>query len=298
MAFTYHYQRMELGDWRSPLDFVREVVLGHPDWEIKKEVYSPAPVTGTDRLDELWIQAMNTTSGQYLAMQFKLNAGASLEVAFSRDTDLNLPWDSQPEAPKDSISREGGYCDLGFLKMWGHTLDVVHTVIVINRDHIHIVWQGGHYDSGGPYRFNVMYGALNKSHNYLDGVAWTVSHKSGKSYIGIHYNEHWYQEGYGTADSIEGLQGRFNDLSNTRMFEKNYTVHGLYVSPVSVHCNTGINGADSALELAGFLPGGIYGAMYHSFPNLLVREHIKYKDYISMPSAYIPNVNALLYPLS
>lgn len=290
---------MKLGDWRSPLDYVREVILSNPDWEIKKEVYSPAPITGTDRLDELWIQAMNTTSGQYLAMQFKYTYGSSLAIAVSRDTDLNMPWDEQPEAPKTSLTREGGYCSYDFMQLWGRSLDPVYTVIVINRDHIHLVWQGSHYSSGGPYQFNFWYSALSKAYNYLDGVAWATNLKSGYNYIGIHYNEHWYQESYGEANSIEGLQGRYNDLANSTMFEKNYTVHGMYVSPVSIHCNTGITGADTALELAGFLPAGIYGANYYSFPTLLTREHIKYKDYISMPSTgHVPYVNALLYPLS
>lgn len=298
MAFTYHYEKAELGDWRSPLDFVRSVILSHADWEVKKEVYSAAPLTGNQRLDELWIQSLNTTSGQILAMQFKFTYGAGIEVAFSRDTDLGLPWDEQPEAPKDSASREGGNGNYMFTRQWGRTLDPIYTLIVLNQDHIHIVWKGGEYDYYTPYIFSVTYSALDKSHNYLDGVVWTVSGKSGKSYMGIHYNEHWYQDGFDFTTSIEALQGKINDLANDRMFEKNYTVHGLYVSPVSIHCNTELSGAFDGLELAGFLPSGIYGTVYHSFPKSLVREHIQSKDYIALPVEQIPHVNALLYPLS
>jgi len=300
MAYTYHYDKTKLGDYRSPLDFVDTVISSSGDWEVKKRVHSAAPITGTDRLEELWVQSTNTTSGQILAMQFKAPYGGGIQIAYSRDTDLNLPWDEQPEAPKDSVSREGTDGSYHFTQFWGRTLSPTYTAIVINRDLIHIVWQGGHYGGNGPYRISTLYCALDKTHNYLDGVLWITSHKSGKSWFGIHYNEHWYQEGYGTTDSIEGLQGRLNDLANSPMFDKNYRVHGLYVSPISVHCNTGIDGADSALELAGFLPSGVYGTKYYNFPTMLVEEEINNKVYISLPSpnGNLPYINTILYPLS
>jgi hypothetical protein len=296
--YTFHYDKMQLGDFRSPLDFVKTVVASNSDWEVKKELYSPAPMTGTDRLEQLWIQSTNTTSGQILAMQFKSTYDGALEIAYSRDTDLNAPWDEQPEAPKDSISREGTLISYDFIKTWGRSISPTYTAIVISRDAIHIVWQGGGMDRAGPYRASALYCALDKAHNYLDGVMWVTSHKSGKSYYGIHYNEHWYQEGFGTTNSIEGLQGRLNDMANNRMFEQNYRVHGLYVTPISVHCNVGEDGADSALELAGFVPGGAYGAYYIKYPNMLIKEEINSKQYISLPVYNIPLINTILYPLS
>jgi len=298
MAYTYHYQKADLGDFRSPLDFVDEVITANGDWEVKHRVHSPAPFTGQNRLEELWIQSINTTSGQTLAMQFRAPYAGGIEIAYSRDTDLNLAWDSQPEAPKDAISREGTSGSYNFTTGWGRTLSPTYTAIVINRDLVHIVWQGAHTDSGGPYRIIALYSALDKSHNYLDGVTWITSHKSGKSYFGVHYNEHWYQAGFGTTDSIEGLQGRLNDLAHTYMFAKNYPVHGLYVSPISVHCNTSLAGADTALELAGFLPAGCYGAKYWTFPDMLIEETINSKKYISLPISQIPDINVILYPLS
>ena len=148
MAFTYHYQKTDLGDFRSPLDFVNEVISANGDWEVKHKVYSSAPLTGQNRLEELYIQSINATSGQTLAMQFRATYGGGIEVAYSRDTELNLAWDSQPEAPKDSISREGTSGSYNFTTNWGRTLSPSYTVIVISRDLIHIVWQGAHNDSG------------------------------------------------------------------------------------------------------------------------------------------------------
>ncbi len=298
MAYTYHYQKAELGDFRSPLDFVNEIITANGDWKVKHRVYSPAPVTGQNRLDELWVQSRNATSGQTLAMQFRAPYGGGIEIAYSRDTDLNLPWDGQPGAPKDTISREGTSGTYDFTEYWGRSLSPTYTAIVINRDLIHLVWQGAHNDSEGPYRIIALYSALDKTHNYLDGVCWVTSHKSGKSYFGINYNKHWHQVGFGTTNSIEGLQGRLNDLSNTYMYEKNYNTHGMYVAPISVHCNTGLAGADTQLELAGFLPAGAYGAKYYNFPTMLIEEEINSKKYISLPISDIPDINTILYPLS
>ncbi len=299
MAFEYHYRKVGLGYTESPLSLIEDVVNAHPDWVVKKTAYEPHPTGGVDVLSEVWIEAINTTSGQTLAMQFTyFQSDRAIRVAYSRDTDLNLPWDQQPEAPFDSVSREGTYGTYDFTVNWGITLSPTYTIIVISRDLIHVIWQGGHNSSGNPYRITAMYCALDKSHNYLDGVYWTTSHKSGKSYFGVHYNEHWYQEGFGTTGSIEGLQCRINDLANSTMFEKNFRVHGKYVLPISVHCNTGLNGADTALELAGFVPGGAYGTTYYSFPNLLIQEEINSKWYVAMPSSYMPYINTILYPLS
>jgi len=298
MAVTYHYEKAQLGDWRSPLDYLDTVITNDANWVVKNRAYSPAPITGQNRLEELWIQSTNTTSGQTLSIQFKSTYGGDIEVAYSRDTDLAQTWDNQPEAPKNSVSREGTKGNYQFITMWGRTMAPNYTVIALSRDLIHVVWQGSHNDSEGAHRLIVYFGALDKTHNYEDGVAFITSHKSGKSYFGIHYNTHWYQEGFGTATSLEGLQGRLNDLSNSRMFEMNYNVHGLYANPIALHCNTGLGGADTNLELVGFLPSGSFGTYYSNFPNILVQEEIHNKTYFAMPITNVPYINTILYPLS
>jgi len=293
MAYTYSYEKMGLGADKSPLDLVFDVVNNHNDWVIEKTEYD-----NNGKLIYLWVKSVNTTSGQILGLVFRNYFVDEIEVAYSRDIDTNEPWDQQPGAPTDGNTREGTFASYDYLTYWGKSLSPTYTTVIISRDLIHVVWSGGHMDSGGPYQINVMYCALDKTHNYSDGVLWVTSHKAAKSNFGIHFNGHWYQEGFGINNSLEGLQGRLNDLSNSVMHEHNQRPYGMYVDPIAVHCNTDQSTMDAALELIGFLPGGCYGANYYSYPNLLIQEKIDSKEYVGLPTSHIPYINTILYPLS
>ena len=294
--YEFFYSRMDIGDSKSPLDFIFKTIDAHSAWDVVKTTYIPTPISGQNRLEELWVQTNNTSTGEVISLQFYAPYGLPLEVAYSRGTSLSDAWDSQPETPKDSISREGTKINEVFITDWGLTLAPVYTSIVISRDLIHVVFQGTVDEEISLKRATLLYTVIDKAHNFSDGVLFVTSHKSGKGYIGIHYNGYWYQEGFGNSNSISGLQGRINALANAHMFEKNYNTYGSYVAPVSIHCNTTTDGSDLSLELVGFLPS-VYGKMTHQFPNLLSKESVKGIKHIALPIENIPLIDTLLYPI-
>lgn len=296
----YYHEFTGFGKDKSPLDLPLAVVNNDTNWEVKKTVYD-----ATDNyLAELWVQSINTTSNQTLAIQM-VYTGTEIEASFSRDTDVNLPIDQQPETPQNSLKNEGMLSNQSFIGTWGVSLNNTFTVVIIDRDFLHIHWQGNSHigdkstpPSYAPFYTYIYFGALDKSHNYLDGVVWMTNKKRGYRTVGLHFNEHWYQEsGFGSGNSYEGLQALVNGLSNTIMYDQVYNAKGYYITPVALHANTSLDGANQGLELAGFLPNNTYVCKTYNSPNVLVHEVIKNKKYVMMPINTVSYVNTILFQI-
>lgn len=276
---TKYKQHNVIGANKSPLDIMYTSFDTSTDWDIKRSVTNTL-------LEELWVEAINTTNGDKMAMVITFKSG-TLKITICHHIDLLSEEASQPGVSPSGFSTTQ-------FSSWGVRDYFDDIAVVIDRDYFYfgaVLTRIGKQNC--PYKMAFIISSIEKLTSFNDGILFAASSKFGDSYKGIYYEGQWYADS--AATSPIDLMGRFNALFNSGMYSAPVSSRRFFYSKLSVHVNLIPQSDNTDLVLLGNLPSGIFGVNTRYAQNFDMDETLPEGDYVGFPSTGAEGINTFLF---
>lgn len=280
----------------SPLDTIKVAVAGSADWEEKLSEYD-----GTDGyLNKLWVEAINTTTGDRMALMFSFIRNSGLYIKACEYITLGQAEEAQV-----------GYCDQGYstgvnhLRYRGGFRGVIEDFVSIDRDFLYTSWAGNynnHYsvwdnqDKGGDYPeypnvVSSFFGIVERAHVLSKATVFLTG-----SFMKVFYNDEWY--GASVLTDLNQNQARVNATYPAELYSDGSGVtDSIFYTPVSIHVNIDHVTNDAKMILVGYIGGGLFTTKLIYKPRYLTDLRLKEGDFMALPISYVEGTNVLLLPV-
>ena len=289
---TLNKKMVNTGRINSPLDLLSDAITADADWTLKK-----SETHATDGyISLIWIEAINTTNGDRMALQLTFERGVGLYAKASEYIDLGQPAESQP-----NVAHSGMFIELDFVKEYGGWRGLQQDVVVVDRDYIYLGWVGEDDEIGDymevPKTAGCFLSTINKTNAYTQGILFVTNMAGGVSEREVFYEGNWYGDNILTYP--DNRQCRINALYP----EELYTQHlgktdAYFYTAATIHINLSQTENNKELILLGYIPGNVYvtGDAFKTNRGMSIK--LKDGTYAGYSALSIEGANVILFPTS